>query len=81
VFALDFSKAFDMVKRSTLVGKMALPDAIYNWMIDFFYGHSNCTKFDGRISELTDILAGVIQGSAVGPASFIVTASDHTATR
>ena len=79
VFALDFSKAFDTVRHSTLMGKMArlaLPDAIYNWMIDFFSGHSHCTKFDGSISELTDILASVIQGSAIGPASFIVTASD-----
>jgi len=45
-------------------------------MIDFFRGHSYCTKFDGHISELTDIWASVIQGSAIGPASFIVTASD-----
>jgi len=38
VLALDFSKAFDAVRHSTLVGNMArlaLYDAIYNWMIDF----------------------------------------------
>jgi len=45
--------------------KMALSDAIYNWMIDFFSGHSHCTKFDGSISELRDILASVIQDSAI----------------
>jgi len=28
--------------------------------------HSHSTKFDDRISELTDILASVIQGSAIG---------------
>ena len=61
VFALDFSKAFDTVRHSTLMGKMArlaLLDAIYNWMIDFFSGLSHCTKFNGSISVLTDILAG-----------------------
>ena len=45
-------------------------------MIDFLSSHSHCTKFDGRISELADIMASVIQGSAIGPASFIVAASD-----
>jgi len=46
--------------------------------------HSHSTKFDDRISELADILASVIQGSAIGPVPFIVTASDlqsvHTVT-
>ncbi len=79
VFALDFSKAFDTVRHATLMEKMArlaLPDAIYNWINDFCSGHSHCTKFEGNISKLVDILASVIQGSALGPASFIVTASD-----
>ena len=79
VFALDFSKAFDSVRHSDLMEKMArlaLPDAIYNWMISFFSGHSHCTKFNGNTSELKNILASVIQRSAIGPASFIVTASD-----
>ena len=43
---------------------------------DVFGGHSHCTRFDGDTSELTDILASVTQGSAIGPASFVVTASD-----
>ena len=79
VFALDFSKAFDTVRHAVLVEKMvrlALPDAVYNWIKDFFSGHSHCTRFEGDTSELTDILASVIQGSAIGPASFVVTASD-----
>ena len=43
---------------------------------DLFSGHSQCTRFDGDTSELADILASVIQGSTIGPASFVVTASD-----
>jgi len=68
VFALDFSKAFDTVRHATLMEKMArlaLPDAIYNWINDFFSGHSHCTKFNGSISDFADILASVIQGSAL----------------
>jgi len=79
VFALDFSKAFDTVRHSTLMRKMArLALTRCHLQLDdrLFSSHSHCTKFDGSISELTDILASVNQGSAIGPASFIVTASD-----
>ena len=58
------------------MARIAIPDAVYNWINDFFRGHSHCTKFDGITSELADILASIIQGSAMGPASFVITASD-----
>jgi len=38
VIALDFSKAFDSVRHSTLMEKMAqlaMPDQVYNWIRDF----------------------------------------------
>ena len=79
MFALDFSKAFDTVRHTTFMEKMtnlSLCDDIYNWINDLFIGHSHCTKFMGTTSEFVDILASVIQSSALGPASFIVTASD-----
>ena len=79
VFALDFSKAIDTVRHAVLTEKMArlaIPDAVYNWIKDFFSGHSHCTRFEGVISKLADILASVIQGSAIGPAPFVITASD-----
>jgi len=43
VFAFDFSKAFDTVRHSTLMSKLAtmrLPDSIYNWVRDFFTDHT-----------------------------------------
>ena len=55
----------------------AIPDGNFStigWST--FSGHSYCTRFDDSIRELTYILASVIQGSAIGPESFIVTASD-----
>jgi len=42
VITLDFSKAFDTVRNSTLLNKMAqldVPDHVYNWLVDFFTGH------------------------------------------
>ena len=68
VFAIDFSKAFDTVRHAVLMEKMAriaIPDAVYNWINDFLRGHSHCTKYDGITSELADILASIIQGSAI----------------
>jgi len=79
VFALDFSKAFDTVRHSTLLEKLAkldLPDEVYNWIEAFFDEHSHCTKFAGFTSTFVTILASVIQGSAIGPGAYLVNASD-----
>ena len=79
VFALDFSKAFDSVRHSAVLEKfcqLILPDNIYNWIESFFRGHSHCTKFGQECSGFQDIMASIIQGSGIGPASYVVTASD-----
>jgi len=79
VIAIDYSKAFDMVWHSTLLAKMAqldILDCTYNWLIDFFNGHSHHTKYDEQTSTLKTISASIIQGSAIGPASYVVDASN-----
>ena len=79
VYAIDFSKAFDSVRHSTLMEKFALlclPDNIYNWIGSFFSKHSHITSFRGKTSSVKSILVSIIQGSAIGPASYVVTASD-----
>ena len=38
------------IRHSTLLNKMALldiPDAAYNWLVDFFVGHGHCTRYGG----------------------------------
>ena len=53
VLALDFSKAFDTVRHCSLLEKVSqldLPDNIYNWIANFFNGHSHCTRFNGHTS-------------------------------
>jgi len=79
VVALHFTKAFDTVQQETLLRKLAqlnIHDSVYNWMMDFFGGHTHCTKFSGPTSASLPITASVIQGSAIGPASFVVNAAD-----
>jgi hypothetical protein len=79
VVALDFSKAFDSLRQSTLFSKLAaltIPDNIYNWMTDFLSDRTHTTKFDGQESGPLSITASVVQGSAIGPVAYAVAASD-----
>jgi Reverse transcriptase (RNA-dependent DNA polymerase) len=79
VIALDFSKAFDTVRHVTLFNKLSkidVPDEIYNWMRNSYDGRTHFTIFNGEISKSLEILSSVVQGSALGPAAFIVTAAD-----
>ena len=83
VIVLDFTKAFDTVRHSIMLHKMVqldIPDNVYEWFVDYFSGHLQSTKYGGAESTLKPINASVIQGSAVGPASYAVTASDLKAT-
>jgi hypothetical protein len=45
-------------------------------MANFFNGHSHATKFGDITSVFRNITASVIQGSGIGPASYIVNAAD-----
>ena len=79
VLSLDFSKAFDSVRHSTLLSKLAeldLPTPVYNWLVAFFSSHSHHTVFNGNVSCTRCITASIIQGSSIGPAAYTVTAAD-----
>ena len=78
VYAVDFPKAFNTVRHPTLFHKYAnidLPD-LSNWLECFFRNHSYCTSFDNQLSDPLDISASIVQGSVLGLASYVVTASD-----
>ena len=76
---MDYSKAFDTVRHSSLMQKLSnleIPDYLYNWIINYFHDRKHITKFEGMKSTERIISASVVQGSALGPAAFIITASD-----
>ena len=67
VISLNFSKAFDTVRHSMLLSKLAeldLPTPVYNWLVDFFSDHSHHTVFNGD---------SIIQGSSTGPSAYTQT--------
>jgi len=49
---------------------------VYNWIVDFYAGRAHATKFRGEMSAFAQLMSSVIQGSSLGPASYIVTAAD-----
>jgi len=79
VISVDFSKAFDTVQHSNLLHTMAqldVPGEVYNWLVSFFHGHTHSTQYLGVESSVLGITASIIQGSAIGLASFVVGAAD-----
>ena len=74
VLAIDFSKLLTVCSTVPSLSKFSyldLPDHIYNWIESFFH----CTRHVSQKSELRTIIASVIQGSAIGPALYVVAAS------
>ena len=79
LIALDFSKAFDTVRHSTLLEKCAdlpIEDCVYNWLLRFFESRQHCTKIDGDTSFFLFINASIVQGSGIGPFMYVINASD-----
>jgi hypothetical protein len=73
------NSATPLVRHAALMEKMAqldILDHVYNWMVNFFSGHSRCVQFRGDTSSMLEITASIIQSSAIGPASYVVPASD-----
>ena len=76
IIDFEFSKAYDTVRHSTLLNKyFQLYPGPYNWLVEYFCGRMHCTKY-GLTSAMLEISASIIQGSAIGPASFVVAAAD-----
>ena len=79
VISLDISKAFDILRHTALLDKLNqrdIPDTVYNWMVDVLSDRSHCTVYGGQTSSQKSITAGIIQGSGIGPAAYVVTAGD-----
>jgi len=79
--SLPFASLFSLIAAchtTWQTGFLEVPDKVNNWLVDFFEGHSHCTKFEQHISSTAKVTASIVQGSAVGPVAYmyVVNASD-----
>src|ERR1043165_5788263 len=77
--SMDFSKAFDTIRHHSLLQKLGIidiPDHIFNWLSNYFLDRRHITKCQGVVSSIASINASVVQGSGVGPGSYVVGSSD-----
>ena len=79
LISMDFSRAFDTVRHSTLMQKilpMDIPDSIFNWLVNYFADRVHVTKLWDIISRVALINANIVlQGSVIGPTSYVIVAS------
>jgi len=61
------------------MAQLDIADPIYNWLIDYFSAHQHSTRLRGSMSQLLEIKASIIQGSVIGPVSYVVSVSDLSA--
>jgi Reverse transcriptase (RNA-dependent DNA polymerase)/Endonuclease/Exonuclease/phosphatase family len=79
LISLDFSRAFDTVRHSTLAAKLSeldIHDHVYNWIVNFLSCRQHVTRFEGRTSKAAAINSSVVQGSGLGPSVYDINASD-----
>ena len=59
------------------MASLQLDDSFHNLLISFFLNRTHSTKFLNKTSSALSINSSVVQGSVLGPSSFIINASSH----
>ncbi|KAJ2946731.1 hypothetical protein O0L34_g12790 [Tuta absoluta] len=72
---LDFSNAFNMVDFDILLAMLRalhISDGVVNWFHGYLVGRQQCIRVDSKVSDLTNITAGVPQGGVLSPLLFSI---------
>jgi hypothetical protein len=74
----DFSKAFDLVNHKRLMQKLKklLPTYLTSWIAEWLSDRKQRVKCGNTYSLWELVVAGVIQGSVLGPIPFLLYISD-----
>ena len=77
---MDYRKAFDLIDHSLLIMKIkgySINPCIIDWICDFLMDSQQRVKMENDIySEWKDVVAGVPQGSKLGPWLFLAIIND-----
>jgi len=46
--------------------------ALLTWLQNFFTGRTHRTKLGGHVSDIAQLISGVVQGSGIGPLMFLI---------
>ena len=86
IVMLDYSKAFDKINISILLEKLkklGIGGQIGRWLGNFLIGRKQCVSVNKKLSDQSEILSGVPQGTILAPVLFLVYIADigHNITR
>jgi len=72
---IDFAKAFDVVSHKKLFAKLytyGIRGTVLLWIKSFFTGRTHQTKVGPHFSDIAALISGVVQGSGIGPLTFLI---------
>ena len=79
IIMLDYSKAFDKINISILLEKLkklGIGGEIGRWLGNFLIGRKQRVSVNRKLSDPSDIISGVPQGTILAPVLFLVYISD-----
>jgi len=79
VILLDLYKTFDTVPHNRLVHKLkayGITGDISQWIVSFLTNRCQQVSVNGQLSQSTQVISGVPQGSVLGPLLFLCYIND-----